>query len=186
MEDFFQNIQGWFIYAPTYEVAVKIAPNTAHFVEVGSWRGRSTAFLAVEIANSGKNIKLDAVDTWRGSVDEEIHQTDPAVVNDTLYDEFCNNMAPVKHIVNPVRATSREAVKLYEDESLDFVMIDGSHEYEEVKHDINEWIKKVKSGGMIAGDDCSHYWPGVQQAVAECVPEAHIFEQTGTWTYIKP
>ena len=185
MEHFFQNIQGWFIYAPVYDTAVQLAEDGAHFVEVGSWRGRSTAYMAVNIVNSGKKIKFDAVDTWRGS-DEPEHKNDPAIINDTLYQEFLTNMEPVKDIVNPIRATSMEAVKQYADESLDFVLIDGSHEYEDVKNDINEWMKKVKSGGMIAGDDCSHYWPGVVQAVNECVPDAYIFEETGTWTYIKP
>ena len=158
----------------------------AHFVEVGSWRGRSTAYLAVNIANSGKNIKLDAVDTWRGSLDEEVHQKDPSVVNDTLYDEFLANMVPVKHIVNPVRMDSKEAVNLYKDNSLDFVMIDAGHDYESVKTDIENFLKKVRPGGMIAGDDHSIYFPGVQRAVGELLPEAHVFDNIGIWTYIKP
>ena len=118
MEHFFQNIQGWFIYAPVYDTAVQLAEDGAHFVEVGSWRGRSTAYMAVNIVNSGKKIKFDAVDTWRGS-DEPEHKNDPAIINDTLYQEFLANMEPVKDVVNPVRASSMEAVKQYADESLD-------------------------------------------------------------------
>ena len=38
--------------------------------------------------DNGKNIKFDCVDTWLGSLDEEVHQTDPSVVNDTLFDEL--------------------------------------------------------------------------------------------------
>lgn len=186
MEHYYENIQGWFIYAPLYDAVVNLFEDGSHFVEVGSWRGRSTAYLAVNIANSGKNIKLDAVDTWKGSLDEDVHQTDPSVINDTLYDEFLTNMEPVKHIVNPVRMDSKEAVKLYEDESLDFVMIDAGHDYESVKTDIANFLKKVRSGGMIAGDDHSVYFPGVQRAVSELLPDAHVFEETGTWTYVKP
>lgn len=183
MEHFYQSIQGWFIYHSIYDVAVDTFPSKSHFVEVGSWRGRSTAYMAVNIINSGKDIKFDCVDTWRGSLTEEVHQQDPSVVNDTLYDEFLANMEHVKNIINPIRMTSMEAVKLYEDASLDFVLIDGSHEYDDVCNDINEWLKKIKVGGMIAGDDFE--WPGVKQAVKELLPSADIIPGIGCWVYIK-
>lgn len=184
MDHFFHNIQGWFIYNEIYDIAVATAQSGAHFVEVGSWRGRSTAYMSVNIANSGKQIKFDCVDTWRGSLDEEVHQQDPSVVNDTLYAEFLANMAPVQHIVNPVRMTSMEAVKLYDDNSLDFVLIDGSHAYADVHNDITHWLAKLKPGAMIAGDD--YEWPGVKQAVNELLPGFVHFEQTGCWAYFKP
>ena len=189
MEHFYENIQGWFIYQPIYIAAVQLYPEGSHFVEVGSWRGRSTAFLAVEIANSGKNIKFDCVDTWRGSLDEEVHQTDPSVINDTLYDEFLANMEPVKNLVNPIRATSLEAVTKYEDGSLDFVLIDGSHMYADVHADITAWIKKIKPGGMIAGDDYEWCMPGdkgVKGAVNELLPEAEIYPEIRCWSYVLP
>lgn len=182
---FFQTIQGWFSYSALYDAVVNLYGDNAHFVEVGSWRGRSTAYLAVNIANSGKSIKLDAIDTWKGSLDEEIHQNDPGVVNDTLYDEFVANMEPVKDIVNPIRMDSKDAVKLYADGSLDFVMIDAGHDYQSVKTDIENFLPKIKVGGMIAGDDHSIYFPGVKLAVAELLPTATIFEDTGTWLYVK-
>ena len=37
------------------------------FVEVGSWKGKSAAYMAVEIINSKKKITLDCIDTWEGS-----------------------------------------------------------------------------------------------------------------------
>ncbi|HET8688299.1 MAG TPA: class I SAM-dependent methyltransferase [Methanosarcina sp.] len=184
MNHFYQNIQGWFIYQEIYDIAVQTANDGAHFVEVGSWRGRSTAYLAVNIHNSGKEIRLDCVDTWKGSLDEEVHQNDPAVINDTLYQEFLTNMKPVIHVVRPVRMTSMEAVKTYKDNSLDFVLIDGSHAYQDVKDDITEWLKKLKPGAMLAGDD--YEWPGVKQAVNELLPGFTHFEQIGCWAYFKP
>jgi len=48
---------------------------------------------------------------------------------------------------------STGAVKRFAGNSLDFVYIDGDHSYEAVTTDITEWIKKVKPGGIIAGDD---------------------------------
>lgn len=52
-----------------------------------------------------------------------------------------------------IRKTSMEAVKDFKDESLDFVYIDGNHSFKYVTEDIFEWSKKVRHGGIIAGDD---------------------------------
>lgn len=52
-----------------------------------------------------------------------------------------------------IRKFSEEAAKLIADESLDFVYIDGNHQYEFVKKDIEAWYPKVKKGGIIGGDD---------------------------------
>ena len=49
--------------------------------------------------------------------------------------------------------TSEEALKRFDDNSLDFVYIDGNHNYENVLFDVTEWTKKVKPGGIVAGDD---------------------------------
>jgi len=183
MEHFYQNIQGWFNYESIYDTAVQLAPDSAHFVEIGSWRGKSSCYLGVQIVNSGKQIQLDCVDTWRGSINEEVHINDPAVINDTLYDEFVDNVKPFPFI-KPVRMISMEAVMFYAENSLDFELIDGSHEYQDVIDDITEWLKRLKPGAMLAGDD--YAWPGVRKAVDELLPEADIIDHLGLWVYIKP
>jgi len=155
MEHFYQNIEGWFSYDYIYKHAVETATDNELFVEVGSFKGRSSAYLAVEIANSGKKIRFDCIDTWAGSIE---HQQGAEcevkeVVDGTLYEAFLKNIEPVKHIINPVRMTSLEAAKLYEDNSVDFIMIDGEHTYEAVKADIQAWLPKMKNGGVMTGDD---------------------------------
>mgnify|MGYP003349871615 CR=1 FL=1 len=69
MQHFYENIgpENWFNYQDLYRMVVEKYPSGSHFIEVGSWKGRSSAFMAVEIINSGKNIKFDCVDTWEGS-----------------------------------------------------------------------------------------------------------------------
>ena len=52
-----------------------------------------------------------------------------------------------------IRKTSMEAVKDFEDGSLDFVYIDGHHGLKWVVEDIFEWSKKVKKGGIVSGHD---------------------------------
>ncbi len=108
---------------------------------------------------------------------------DESIKNNTLYDEFITNIEPVKHIVTPVKMPSVEAAKLYEDKSLFFVFIDGSHLYEAVKEDILAWLPKVKSGGFIGGHDIDQIeeFNGVRKAVDELIGEKNIIIYNKGW-----
>jgi len=52
-----------------------------------------------------------------------------------------------------IKKISMEAVKDFEEESIDFVYIDGHHGFKYVTDDIYEWSKIVRKGGIIAGHD---------------------------------
>lgn len=52
---------------------------------------------------------------------------------------------------------SHNAADQFEDESLDFVFIDGNHMYEWVVMDIANWSKKVRPGGIVYGHDYDDY-----------------------------
>jgi len=171
MDHFYQKIEGWFDYPALYQRMVNNFQDGAHFVEVGAWVGKSSSFMAVEIANSGKQIKFDVVDTWAGA---DTHATDPEIVNGTLFDNFLKNIQPVKELLTPIRLASVEAAKLYQDNSLDFVMIDGAHDYENVTADIKAWLPKVKVGGILAGDDYAPWWPGVINAVNDLITPIEV------------
>lgn len=139
-----------------YSEMVKVSPSNSHFVEVGCWLGKSAIYLGVEIANSGKNIKLDCVDTWAVPDDSVLINEEP-VKDGTLYKKFLHNIEPLRHIIKPIRADSIEASKFYEDESLDFVYIDADHGYEAFKRDLHNWYPKVKYGGVFAGHDADFF-----------------------------
>jgi len=162
--------EGYFTFPRLYASIVKHFPTNSHFVEVGSWKGRSAAFMAVEIHNSGKTIAFDCVDTWAGSVSEGEHQNDHHVKAGTLYEKFLSNTERVKHIITTKRGDSLEMASTYEDDSLDFVFIDGDHRYEFVKADIEAWLPKVKSGGILAGHDYG-WCTDVRKAVHEVLGE---------------
>ena len=168
MDHFYHNIDGWFNFEALYREMVVEAQDKAEFVEIGAWKGRSTAFMGVEIINSDKDITYHVIDHFQGS-DE--HQQENEVINGSLKDVFLKNIEPISHRVNLWPVPSLEAVKYFADNSLDFVFIDGSHDYESVKKDIQAWLPKVKSGGVLAGDDYAT-WPGVKQAVDELLPLA--------------
>ena len=56
--------ENWFTFPLLYSEMVKRFSSESHFVEIGSWKGMSAAYMAVEIANSDKDIKFDCVDIW--------------------------------------------------------------------------------------------------------------------------
>lgn len=143
--------ENWFTYPALYKAMVETFPSGSHFVEVGSWKGMSAAFMAVEIINSGKNIKFDCVDIW---ADEPyLQDNNQDLFGMDLMNKFLENTKPVAHIINAIRNDSVEASKLYEDASIDFIFIDGDHSYEGVKRDINAWLPKMKPNSILSGHD---------------------------------
>jgi hypothetical protein len=178
MEHFYKGIPGWFDFDNIYKSVIDSATNSAHFVEVGSWKGKSAAFMCVEIVNSNKSIKFDCVDIWTGEGRVGEYDKDPSVINQTLYNEFLENMSPVKHVFTPVREWSDKAAERYADASLDFVFIDAGHSYENAIADIRAWLPKVKPGGTIAGHDYTSA-PGVKKAVDEVFK--NIERSRGSW-----
>ena len=84
-----------------------------------------------------------------------------------LYPAFQHNMRDcgVADIVKPLRMLSVEAAKQFADESLDFLFIDASHDYESVRADLHAWLPKIKAGGTVAGHDTD--FPGVLDAVRD-------------------
>lgn len=169
--------EDWFTYPNLYKSMVEYFSNGSHFIEVGSWKGKSSAFLAVEIANSGKNIKFDCVDTWEGGP-EHTH-----IDTTLLYQQFINNMKPLEGYYKPIKMKSVDAAKLYEDNSIDFVFIDACHDYECVLEDIKAWYPKVKSGGILAGHDYPAF-PGVVKAVHETINSNLYFTEL-CWVHKK-
>ena len=169
MEHFYKNITGYFDYEDVYTEIVQSAKDGQHFVEIGAWYGQSTSYLAVEVINSKKNIKLDIVDTWKGSeqmLDPSNAAYDETLVkNGTIFPQFIQNMQPIINFINPIEKDSVTASMLYKDSSLDFVFIDAEHKYEFIIQDIKHWLPKVKPGGIIAGHD--YGWDGVTRAINE-------------------
>ena len=161
--------ENWFSYPQLYKEMLDKFPSGSHFVEIGSWKGKSAAFMAVEIHNSGKSIKFDCIDIWEDSPDIA-HLIEPGL---TLFETFERNISPVRSLINPIRSDSVKAAANYADGSLDFVFIDGDHSYEGFKRDLQTWLPKMKpNGSIIAGHD--YGWDnevgrGIRTAVEEVV-----------------
>ena len=68
-----------------------------------------------------------------------------------------------------LRMTFDEAVRLFQDDSIDLLHIDGSHLYEDVKHDFLTWKNKVKKDGVIFFHDIA------EEEVLGEVMGSHVF-----------
>jgi len=180
MEHFYRNLgENWFTYPKLYSSMVNKVKDNSHFVEVGTWKGMSATYMAVEIIKSKKNIKFDCVDTWEYlNIQTDINES----LYGNLYETFLKNIEPVKHVINPVRSLSWDAAKLYMDNSLDFVFIDAAHDYDSVIKDIKAWLPKIKKGGTIAGHDYRDA-AGVKKAADEVFGEENITETEGCWFF---
>ena len=62
----------------------------------------------------------------------------------------------VEQYVNLITCDEKYAHKIYKDDSLKFVWIDGDHGADVVYNDLVNFWPKLKVGGVIAGDDI-HY-----------------------------
>ena len=193
-QHYYQEIPGWFNFEHLYSLVVSHFPREAKFVEVGTWKGKSAAYLCTEMVKAGKQQTLDCVDHFKGSKEEQ--DTHHKEATSKYIAEVCgNNLRPFwlseknKHwsvrrdnLVKLVPLSSIAAAKQYKDNSLDFVFIDAGHSYEEVRQDIKTWLPKVKQGGWLAGHDYNApSFPGVSKAVNELLP--NVIDMTSCWVY---
>ena len=72
-----------------------------------------------------------------------------------------------------IRKMSEDAADDIPD-NLDFVYLDGNHEYEFVKRDIELYFPKIKRGGVLGGDNFDPIFPGVPRAVLEFTDKYHL------------
>ena len=114
-------------------------------VEIGSWKGKSTIWLARGAA-AGAGVHLYAVDPHTGSPE---HGSDVWTLP-----EFERNIerAGVGDRVTPIVAISSEAAADFS-QPIELLFIDGAHDVGSVRHDLDAWTPKVIEGGVIALHD---------------------------------
>lgn len=168
MRHYYKDIEGWFslVDARFYNLLVEeLVPNHGRIVEVGSWKGRSLSCLLVEAKNSGKELEIFAVDTFKGSPDFKFFDADGNEMEDPGDVEgACRKAADLA--AYPYKIICSESVAASEkfgDRSLDAVFIDADHSEEAVYRDILAWGEKVKVGGYIGGHDVNE--PGIKAAI---------------------
>lgn len=74
---------------------------------------------------------------------------------DNIYNEASKRLA--KYNCTIIRKTSMDALADFPDNSLDFVYIDGNHDFVNFTNDLHHWLKKIKPGGIMSGHDYCLY-----------------------------
>lgn len=183
-----KNIQGWVPDTSgmgLYQIA-RFGNHNGLVVELGSWKGRSTVWLASGIKARG-NGSVYAVDTWKGSETETIHkELLSGYKENQLYDEFTNNLksAGIFEQVFPIISDTGEAAKKWDAANeIGLLFVDASHEYEGAKADFIAWGKFVQIGGFIVFDDIPS-WEGPTKVISELPQGCYRFIGTFTDQYV--
>jgi predicted O-methyltransferase YrrM len=139
-------------------------------VELGSWMGRSTLWLAAGLADRGGG-RCVAVDTWMGTPSEGVHakRLEEIGGSEQLFATFMANCqrAGVTAIVEPWRLTTTEAARRWSEAvPIGLLYIDADHGYEAVRRDFECWSPWMAAGGIVVFDDVPT-WSGPSQVAWE-------------------
>jgi predicted O-methyltransferase YrrM len=164
-----------------YSAKSYIGDNNSQLVEIGSYCGESGEI----IANIFPNSILNCVDPWTKYTEDDYtwDLDEQEIVLNQAEQVFDSVLARCPNIRKNKMPSSQYADSL-QPESIDFVYIDGNHQYSSVKEDLINWSKKVKVGGIIAGHD--YPFPPIQKALSEFFNEEPdgVFGD-GSWFYVK-
>ena len=121
-------------------------------VEVGTHRGD----YAKVILEKWEGRRLDCIDPWENSdayKDQAVSLWGGARNREEDYDAAFKDLNGFGERVRLIRDYSPQAANKYQNNSLDFVYIDGDHKQVAVACDLWAWYPKLKTGGILAGHD---------------------------------
>ena len=148
----------WFSHnIPTWNEVFKkhgfVGTHFLNFLEIGCFEGRATNYL-LENVLTGNDCKIHVADTFEGSLNEKGMNWDPSYKFNNLYDIFCNNTSEHRDRVIIHKGKSGNILRRdFEDNSFDFIYIDGSHTAPDVLQDAVLSHSLLKIGGLLIFDD---------------------------------
>ncbi len=178
---YYQGVEGWCDFEEIYREGVAVASDGDTLVEIGCFKGRSLSFLLVEARNSGKRLNIVGVDAYQG-LDGKRHSPE---LSAAIEAECRRNLNRAGYPYTLHRMSSLAGSQLFADESLAFAFIDASHDYVNVRADIEAWLPKVKRGGTLAGHDYFGIWYGVGHAVRDYFSPGEYETRGASWIYQK-
>lgn len=157
-----------------FQLASDLPPG-ARVIEIGSWMGASTCFLAGGVKDGAK---IYAVDNFQGhsTCQEDVAWYErhfQRLGQHSTLELFQRNLARLgfsglaEPVVSDSLAATRRLAAVYG--TIDMVFIDADHSYEACKADIAAWVPFVKLGGVMAFHDFGSRADGVTQAIFEAI-----------------
>lgn len=148
----------------TREELIELIPKNSIGVEIGVFKGDFSKILLETIQPQ----ILYLIDPWEGIIGSgDKNGNNVEQINGESY--YVNNIIPQFLFIPQVKILRHysDIISLFPDNYLDWIYIDGLHEYPFVKHDLEASYNKLKSGGYIMGHDYNSSFPGVVSAVDE-------------------
>jgi len=165
-EDELEAIEGWLRLDEGRRLAylAQMVPAHLAIVELGSWKGKSTAWMALG-SKLGHGARVYAVDHWKGSPEHQHMFWDPEA---STRPEFLGNMKwfGVDDVVTPVTGKTAEVARTWR-KDVGLLFIDANHSYESVRDDFLGWSPFVVAGGYLAFHDSGA--PGPRRVIEEIV-----------------
>ena len=137
-------------------LASKMPPNGLA-VEIGSFKGKSTSFLASGMTSGGK---LACIDSWGN----DAMPYDP---KESSFQDFQTNTRAYRNAIECHQGISAD-ISISWKRPIDLLFIDGDHSYGGCSSDIKSWVHFVRKGGWIAFHDSGE--SGVSKALSEHLP----------------
>jgi hypothetical protein len=135
--------------------------------KIGVEIGVENGFFSEELSRVG--LKIYSIDPWIHCPNWRYQRTQEAM--EKIYQNAVRRLSKYENNTI-IRKYSMDAVADFANESLDFVYIDGNHEFRYVAEDLYEWEKKVRIGGIVSGHD---YFTPVQKEVCAVAPILHAY-----------
>jgi predicted O-methyltransferase YrrM len=133
-------------------------------VEVGSFKGKSTCYLAAG-AKAGRGARVVAVDPWDspGNVSGRFHFAEPATRE--MFDAQVRSVRLASR-VTPLQGFAVDVAASWSGPQVGLLFVDGDHAEESVRADFDAWCPHLASGAVVVFDDyLSPKNPGVKAAV---------------------
>ncbi len=181
-----QEVRGWFDWPRFYQEQVERLPHGSVVVEVGILLGRSVIYLAQTMKAHRKDLRVVAVDTFRGCGTDPLVASVVAEHGGSLRSAFERNLVlcGVEDAVEILEQDSESASRQFPDSSVDLVFLDGDHGFDGFRRDLIHWMPKVKPGGLIAGHDINTY-ESIGQALDSVLGKGsyHIDHSQNIWKH---
>jgi len=142
----FQHIEGWLTEDEGLRLESHASQCRELIVEIGSYRGRSSLYIAKGIEGSTFNPIFYSIDPHAGiGVNGHNFDADDLAA---CYHNFAAHPEFGQHIRKLVMR-SDQAAPLCENRSIDMLFVDGDHSYEGVTDDLCRYLPRMKQGGCV-------------------------------------
>lgn len=184
------TVPGWLHELEGYALMTLVAhdPCNGVIAEIGSFKGRSTCWLAAglkHVAASGRAPGVVyAIDHFTGSPEHQPGGTHPdsdIATHGSTLPAFRANITRLglADVVEPVVAPSLKAAPAWDKGPIRLLFIDGDHSYDASRADFEAWKPHIAPGGLVGFHDVGA-WEGVTRFYDELLAANPAYKEVAS------